>query len=169
MTGVFLSAGILKNTAFREFGLFRSSDEAWETPTLLGLLERDNPQNKTLTTEIGPVSETLCSSMFYRIPDDGQSPRNPAISRVIHHRQKLLESRNNSVFWNLKIAALIYLFLLQRKIVHPKVTFSEIASQCRLSSILRDGGSRKWHKKVTARRDRSTSYTCTDVEVKENP
>jgi hypothetical protein len=39
-----------------------------------------------LRTEIHPVSETLCFPVF-RILDDGQSPENPVILSVIHHRQ----------------------------------------------------------------------------------
>jgi hypothetical protein len=64
----------------------------------------------------------------------------------------------------------MYLFLQQRNVVNPKLTFSEICS-LNTDSIL------CWetvvpgnkHKKVTARRVRSTSYTCTDVETNENP
>jgi hypothetical protein len=32
-------------------------------------------QLRDLRMEIDPVSETLCSFVFFRIPDDGQSPR----------------------------------------------------------------------------------------------
>jgi hypothetical protein len=36
------SSGILKNTTYWKLDLFPSSGKVWETPTLLGLLERAN-------------------------------------------------------------------------------------------------------------------------------
>jgi hypothetical protein len=48
-----------------------------ETPTLLG---------PSVTGGKHPVSETLCS-MVFRIPADGQNPKNVVILRVLQHRQ----------------------------------------------------------------------------------
>jgi hypothetical protein len=55
------------------------------TPTLLGPVERANLNHWNqqssclpllhLRTETDPVSETLCPLVFFRIPDDGQSPK----------------------------------------------------------------------------------------------
>jgi hypothetical protein len=66
---------------FLKLDLFLSSGEGWDTSTLLGLLERANRPNRVdvfhpspLRTERDPVSEMFCSFMFFRIPDDGQSP-----------------------------------------------------------------------------------------------
>jgi hypothetical protein len=56
VSGLRPSPGILKNTTFRELGLFPSSGKEWETPTLLGPLERANPNNRILITEIDPVN-----------------------------------------------------------------------------------------------------------------
>jgi hypothetical protein len=40
--GLCRSSIILKNTTFRKMDLFPSSHDVWETPTLLGPLERAN-------------------------------------------------------------------------------------------------------------------------------
>jgi hypothetical protein len=90
------SSGILNNTAFRKLICFRPQVRGWETPILLGPLERANLSHWMILIEISsfyltqqsrglppprlkmetdPVSETLCFLVSYRIPDDGQSPK----------------------------------------------------------------------------------------------
>jgi hypothetical protein len=45
--------------------------QGWETPTLLGPLERNNLDHSPhLRKETDPVSETLCSLEFVGVPDD---------------------------------------------------------------------------------------------------
>jgi hypothetical protein len=61
---------------------------------MLGPLERANLNHwilPHLKTETDPVSETLCF-LVSRIPDDGQSPKNPVILNIIPHRLNPLES-----------------------------------------------------------------------------
>jgi hypothetical protein len=60
---------------FRKLDRFLFSGE-WEIPTLLGLLERINPNHWTVHVSItNQVSETLCS-LFFRVPNDVQKPSN---------------------------------------------------------------------------------------------
>jgi hypothetical protein len=56
---------------------FRPQVRGWETPTLLGPLERANLNHSPhLRKETDPVSETLCS-LEYRTVDKVQKPSNP--------------------------------------------------------------------------------------------
>jgi hypothetical protein len=57
--GLCPSSGILKNTTFRKLDLFPSAGKGWETPALLGPLERANLNHWS-------------SIVYFRIPDDGQ-------------------------------------------------------------------------------------------------
>jgi hypothetical protein len=69
----FPSSGILKKTEERnvsETGCFHPQVREGEAPILLDLLERSNPNQRT--TDL--VSKTLCSSVFFRIPDKGRGP-----------------------------------------------------------------------------------------------
>jgi hypothetical protein len=50
-----------------------------------------------MRTETDPVSETFCF-LVARIPDDGQSPKNPIILSVIHHPENPSESISSVVF-----------------------------------------------------------------------
>jgi hypothetical protein len=76
--GLCPSPGILKtqkNTTFRKLDLFPSSDEEWETPTLLDPLERANPSyfnNLSITRRT--------------------KSKNPVMLSVTHHRQNPSES-----------------------------------------------------------------------------
>jgi hypothetical protein len=46
--------------------------------------------------ETGSVSKMLCYFVFFRIPDDGQGPKNPLILSFIHHRWNPLESTQSN-------------------------------------------------------------------------
>jgi hypothetical protein len=76
----------LENTTFRKLDVFPCSGEGWGEPTPLGPLERANlshwnEPNRVgasplhLRTETDPISETLCSLVSCRIPDNRQSPK----------------------------------------------------------------------------------------------
>jgi hypothetical protein len=76
-----------RHPVFREAGrIYSDFQNYWD----FGLC----PSCGILKTREYKISETLCFFLcvFFRIPDDGQSPKNPVFLSVIHHRQNPLES-----------------------------------------------------------------------------
>jgi hypothetical protein len=63
----------LKNTTFRKPDLFPSSDEGVEDTCSVGPLGGANPNQWSTETDV--VSEMLCSLVFLRMPDAGQSKK----------------------------------------------------------------------------------------------
>jgi hypothetical protein len=67
--GLCPSPGILKNRTFRKPDLFPSSGEGWETPTLLGPLERANLMHSTAYVSIITAKPAVLFRAFSYIPN----------------------------------------------------------------------------------------------------
>jgi hypothetical protein len=69
--GIRSSSGILRNTTFRKLDLFPCSGEGVGDTYSVGSVRELTP----ITGPPDPVSETLCSLVFFKTPNNGQSPK----------------------------------------------------------------------------------------------